>query len=59
MILSNEVNTMKAKWFFGVVFVLGVLLIAQGHTPYAQKTGKTFNLLYSNNINGEVDPCPT
>jgi hypothetical protein len=25
----------------------------------AQKPARSFTLLYSNNINGEVDPCPT
>ncbi len=25
---------------------------------FAQDTSKTFVILYSNNINGEIDPCP-
>ncbi len=26
---------------------------------YAQKAARTLTLLYSNNINGEIEPCPT
>jgi hypothetical protein len=26
---------------------------------YAQKSTKTLTLLYSNNIGGEIEPCPT
>jgi hypothetical protein len=41
------------------VFLVGVtpsLLHAQGP---AQVPAKTFSLVYSNNLNGEIDPCPT
>jgi len=26
---------------------------------HAQKTPKSLTIIYSNNINGELDPCPT
>jgi len=48
---------MKAKWL--LTFVLGFIFIVQGFHSYAQKPAKTLTLLYSNNIYGEIDPCPT
>ncbi len=50
---------MKRKALFIVIGVLGFFLIFQGHSLHAQKTSKVLTVLYSNNINGEVDPCPT
>ena len=54
---------MKGKWLVAVsllfVFLVGVtpsLLHAQGP---AQVPAKTFSLVYSNNLNAEIDPCPT
>jgi hypothetical protein len=46
-------------------FVLALILVFLGATnfipfpAYAQKSTKTLTLLYSNNVNGEIDPCPT
>ncbi|MFB3885490.1 MAG: hypothetical protein ACE144_09700 [Thermodesulfobacteriota bacterium] len=39
--------------------LLGLLGVSHVHTSYAQKPLHTLTLLYSNNINGEIDPCPT
>jgi hypothetical protein len=50
---------MKGKKLVWVAAALGFLLIIQIDTLLAQKTGKTLSVIYSNNINGEVDPCPT
>ena len=50
---------MKTKALFIVIAVLGFFLLFQGHPVHAQKTSKGLTVLYSNNINGEVDPCPT
>jgi hypothetical protein len=50
---------MKAKWLLIFVFSLGLLLILPGFHSYAQKPAKTLTLLYSNNIYGEIDPCPS
>lgn len=36
-----------------------LLLIVATGSPYAQKQPKTLTILYTNNINGEIDPCPT
>ena len=49
---------MKKKWFFVVIFV-GLFLVINAFPSYAQKTARTLTLLYSNNINGEIEPCPT
>jgi len=50
---------MKGKWFLIVAFVLGLHWVVNGIPLHAQKPAKTFTLLYTNNINGEIDPCPT
>jgi hypothetical protein len=52
------VNRVKKAWFFLVFLGLGILLIITG-SPYAQKQPKSLTILYTNNINGEIDPCPT
>ena len=39
-------------------FLVGSLLVIQGFSSHAQNP-RTLTILYSNNINGEVDPCPT
>jgi len=54
-----EVNKMKKEWFSIIVFVLGFHWMVHGISVYAQNPTKTLTLLYSNNINGEIDPCPT
>jgi hypothetical protein len=50
---------MKPKWFLAVGTGLVLFLVIQGATLQAQKTGKPLSLIYSNSINGEIDPCPT
>jgi len=46
-------------------FVLALILMFIGAThfipfpAYAQKSTKPLTLLYSNNVNGETEPCPT
>jgi hypothetical protein len=50
---------MKTKLLLALFLILGFL----GTHPYAFSQSKiqpkTLTLLYSNNINGEIDPCPT
>jgi hypothetical protein len=58
-ILVEMVNGMKVKWFVIGVLVLGCLLSINAFPSQAQKSPKTLTFLYSNNINGEIDPCPT
>jgi hypothetical protein len=47
------------KWFVIGVLVLGFFLFCSASPSHAQKSPKTLTLVYSNNINGEIDPCPT
>jgi hypothetical protein len=56
-----EVYSMK-KERFSVLALILVFLGATHFIPfpaYAQKSTKALTLLYSNNINGEIDSCPT
>jgi hypothetical protein len=54
-----EVNGMKEKWFLIGVLALGSFLVFHVLPTRAQKSPKTLTLVYSNNMNGEIDPCPT
>jgi membrane-bound acyltransferase YfiQ involved in biofilm formation len=54
-----EVKGMKGKWFIIFFFVLVLCGIVYDIPVHAQKPAKTLTFLYSNNINGEIDPCPT
>jgi len=49
------------KKIFTLLLISGVffLLILRGLPTYAQKQPKTLTILYTNSINGEIDPCPT
>jgi len=50
---------MKGKWFVLGILALGFSLLFNISSSHAQKLPKTLTLLYSNNINGEIEPCPT
>jgi hypothetical protein len=50
---------MKKKWVFIIAFILGFHWIIHETPAQAQKPLHTLTLLYSNNINGEIEPCPT
>jgi hypothetical protein len=54
-----EVTEMKKKAFFIILLVLGLLGATYSVSVHAQKPTGTLTLLYSNNINGEIEPCPT
>jgi membrane-bound acyltransferase YfiQ involved in biofilm formation len=54
-----KVNKMKGKWFVISILVLGSFSLFNPSPSHAQKAVTTLTLLYSNNINGEIDPCPT
>ena len=41
------------------VWVLGFVFFLSASPSHAQKSPQTLALVYSNNINGEIDPCPT
>jgi hypothetical protein len=50
---------MNRKWFALGVLALEFFLFFYVSPSRAQKSPKILTLVYSNNINGEVDPCPT
>ena len=54
-----EVKEMKSKRFWTILFLSGSLLILFALPSHAQKLPRTLTILYSNNLNGEIDPCPT
>ncbi len=54
-----EKPAMNGKAIVIGVLVLGFFLFLNASPSLAQKSPKTLTLVYSNNINGEIDPCPT
>ena len=50
---------MMFKQGLPVLFILAFLLVLPGPSLHAQKGPATLTLLYSSNMNGEIDPCPT
>lgn len=42
-----------------MVFAVGFYWILNGTYTCAQPAPKNLTLLYSNNLNGEIHPCPT
>jgi hypothetical protein len=50
---------MKRNGFILILLVLALSWVAKGGHVYAQEPPKTLTLLYGNNLNGEIDPCPT
>jgi hypothetical protein len=56
---STQRRAMKVtKVTFIFFLVLGFLGMNHSNPCYAQNPTTTLTLLYSNNINGEIDPCP-
>jgi len=58
VLVIGDGDRMKKVWFFSVFFGLGILLMVMG-TAHAQKQPKNLTILYTNNINAEIDPCPS
>jgi len=50
---------MTKKWFFAAMLGVGLLVALYSLPSTAQKAPRLLTLLYSNNINGEIEPCPT
>ncbi len=50
---------MSAKSFSILLLCLGVLWALAAFPLHAQKAPTSLTLLYSNNFNGEIEPCPT
>ena len=49
---------MKIKWTIGLILWVIAFLAIEPPTSSAQTTPPSLTVLYSNNINGEIDPCP-
>ncbi len=49
---------MKKKKLYLFIYAFLILLTVTG-SPFAQKQPKSLTILYTNNINGELLPCPT
>ncbi len=47
------------KWFSLSALILGLICLTNIVYSQAPKANKTLIILYSNNLNGEIDPCPT
>jgi hypothetical protein len=55
-----EGDPMNPKWWLLIIALASGIYCKMGDSiVYAQKPGTTFTILYSNNINGEISPCPT
>jgi len=50
---------MQKKKIFSAFLVAALLFLGSVSFSYAQSWPKALTLLYSNNVNGEIDPCPT
>jgi hypothetical protein len=50
---------MKMRWLLTGLFCLAVVSLLQPFRVYAQGAPKSLTLLYSNNLNAEIEPCPT
>jgi hypothetical protein len=53
------VQEMNMKSLFILFLILGFLGTNHYACSQSMTPPKTLTLLYSNNINGEIDPCPT
>ncbi len=48
------------RWFlFLIAALLAFYGIGSGFSAWAQKSAQKVTVLFSNNINGEIEPCPT
>ncbi|HUL29772.1 MAG TPA: hypothetical protein VLZ03_04895 [Thermodesulfobacteriota bacterium] len=50
---------MKEKRLANGALILVFFLLFIAPSSHAQNSPKTLTLVYSNNINGEIAPCPT
>jgi hypothetical protein len=50
---------MKTKWVLGLILTGWIVSLWSAIPASAQNSPMYLTILYSNNINGEIDPCPT
>jgi len=62
LLSAPEEKRMAAKvaWkrIFNIAFLLGLCFTADCLPSFAQNPPKNLTLIYTNNIWGEIDPCP-
>lgn len=46
------------RWIFLTILVVCLFLVLNKPLSLAQENFKSITLLYTNNINAEIDPCP-
>ena len=47
------------RWLLTGLLCLAVLWVLRPFAVHAQEAPKSLTLLYSNNLNAEIEPCPT
>jgi hypothetical protein len=55
--VKEKCMTRKLPLF--LLFFLGLFWMGSVFSVQAQKPAQKLTVLFSNNINGEIDPCPT
>ena len=50
---------MKGRYLYVLLCVFGFSWMFHTDWLGAQGNKKTLSIIYSNNMNGEIDPCPT
>lgn len=56
--ILRQIKDIERLGFLTILFVC-LLLFLNTPLSFAQENFKSLTLLYTNNINGEIDPCPT
>ncbi len=47
------------KWVVGSIVLLGLLCLVAHAYAQGQKPMRTLTILYCNNLNAEIEPCPS
>jgi hypothetical protein len=58
ILMLKQIKGME-RWIFLTILIICLFLILSKPPSLAQDTLKSLTLLHTNNINGEIDPCPT
>ena len=56
--LGRRINDIERLSFLTILFVC-LFLVLSNLPSIAQEDFKSLTVLYTNNINAEIDPCPT
>jgi len=58
ILMLKQIKRMK-RWIFLTILIICLFLILNKPPSLAQDTLKSLTLLHTNNINGEIAPCPS